>query len=99
MDKFDSPIQHHLSCRAAAEAAPIMCAPIASLEGLRPSDRLNSHANAGPFSRLPWRSRMKALAALVLGGALFGSITAASAEEFDWQKVDFDAREKIRRDG
>ncbi|MGC1862275.1 MAG: DUF1259 domain-containing protein [Methylocystis sp.] len=31
---------------------------------------------------------MKALAALVLGGALFGSITAASAEEFDWQKVD-----------
>ena len=49
--------------------------------------QIESHANAGPFP-LTMEVKNEALAALVLGGALFGSITAASAEEFDWQKVD-----------
>jgi len=42
-------------------------------------------------------SKMKVLPTLVLGGALVFSITAGSAEEFNWQRCD--PREKASRRG
>jgi hypothetical protein len=75
------------------EAIDARAQPFASLESrgkapLNALPRTRRGSERRPHSLEHMESKMKVLPTLVLGGALAFSITAGSAEEFDWQKVD-----------